>query len=166
MSAKLSVAPAPPPDMSTQLRLEFEGYAAMEDLLLKEEEALLSMQSERVVALADEKEHLTRQLEALAAQRTTLLARHGLAGNASGMREWLASHTEDSKETGLAWNRLQALSECTHRLNNINGRLINALLVHVQARLSVISGPAGANPTYGSNGLTRHAHTPKALGQA
>lgn len=155
-----------PLNMLEQLQLECEGYRALEKLLAEEEQALLAMASERVADLAGEKERLTRDLEELAANRATLLARLGVNGTPAGMREWLERHPEQRETAGNAWKQLQLASGRSHRRNESNGRLIGTLLAHVQARLNIISSAGGSNPIYGSNGMAQVLRPPKALGRA
>ena len=151
--------------LTEQLRQEFDGYCVLEHLLAKEEEALIAVASDRVAALAGEKERVTESLQELAHRRIAMLQSRGLSGDAAGMRTWLARHPERA-EAAPAWELLSSKVVATKRQNQSNGRLIDALVRHLQVRLNMISSATCANPTYGPDGHSRVARFPSALGQA
>jgi flagellar biosynthesis/type III secretory pathway chaperone len=151
--------------LTEQLRQEFECYCALEGLLVKEEAALIDVASDRVAALAGEKERVTIRLQELAHRRVAMLQSHGLSGDASGMQIWLSRHPEQA-EAAPAWALLASKVETTKRQNQTNGRLIDALVRHLQARLNLISSATCANPTYGADGLSKVARFPSVFGQA
>jgi flagellar biosynthesis/type III secretory pathway chaperone len=151
--------------LAEQLRQEFDGYCELERLLAREEEALIAVASERVAALAGEKERVTARLQELGHRRVTLLHSQGLSGDASGMQAWLARHPEET-DAAPAWALLTSKVEITRRQNKTNGRLIDALVRHLQARLNLISSATCANPTYGPDGLSKVTRFASAFGQA
>jgi flagellar biosynthesis/type III secretory pathway chaperone len=151
--------------LTEQLHQEFECYCALEGLLVKEEAALIDVASDRVAALAGEKERVTIRLQELAHRRVTMLRSQGLSGDAAGMQTWLARHPEQA-EAAPAWAQLSSKVETTKRQNQTNGRLIDALVRHLQARLNMISSATCANPTYGADGLSKVTRFPSVFGQA
>ncbi len=151
--------------VTEQLREEFECYCTLEGLLVKEEAALIAVASDRVAALAGEKERVTVRLQELARRRVAMLQSQCLSGDATGMHTWLARHPEQAGAVP-AWAQLSSKVETTKRQNQTNGRLIDALVRHLQARLNLISSATCANPTYGADGLSRLARFPSVFGQA
>jgi flagellar biosynthesis/type III secretory pathway chaperone len=151
--------------LTEQLREEFECYCSLEGLLVKEEAALIAVASDRVAALAGEKERVTMRLQELAQRRVTTLQSQGLSGDAAGMQAWLSRHPEQA-DAAPAWAQLASKVATTKRQNQTNGRLIDALVRHLQARLNLISSATCANPTYGSDGLSKVARFPSVFGQA
>ena len=155
-----------PSGLAAQLLEEYDGYCALQTLLAREEEALVAMASDRVAAIAGEKECVTRRLQELGSRRVSLLRIQGLSTDAAGMRAWLQGHPDQAAEVGPAWNKLAQKAEITNRQNRTNGRLIDALVLHLQARLSMISSATCANPTYGSNGLADTLRFPAGMRRA
>ena len=140
--------------LAVQLLEEYEVYCTLASVLEREQEALVAAASDRVAAIAGEKERVTRRLGELGSRRVTLLRAQGASGDAAGMHAWLSGHPDQAAQVGPAWARLSAIAETTRQQNKTNGRLIDALVQHLQIRLNVISSATCANPTYGSNGMT------------
>lgn len=152
--------------LAGQLLEEFEGYCALEALLSREQAALVDVASDRVAAIAGEKERVTRRLKELGTRRVALLQAQGVSGDAAGMRKWLSGHPDQAKQVGPTWDRLSEKAELTQRQNQTNGRLIDALVQHLQARLNMISSATCANPTYGPTGMAEIIRFPSAMRRA
>jgi flagellar biosynthesis/type III secretory pathway chaperone len=152
--------------MAGQLLEEYEGYCALETLLAREQEALVDVASERVAAIAGEKERVTRKLQELGVRRVSLLQAQGVSGDAAGMRKWLTRHPDLARQIGPTWDMLSDKAETTRRQNQTNGRLIDALVQHLQARLNMISSATCANPTYGPTGMAEMVRFPTGFRRA
>lgn len=150
--------------LAGQLLEEYEGYCTLASLLEREQEALIDVASDRVAALAGEKERVTHRLKELGARRVALLQAQGVSGDASGMRAWLTGHPEQARQIGSTWSKLSEKAEQTRRQNQTNGRLIDALVQHLQTRLNMISSATCANPTYGPTGKADVIRFPSGLG--
>lgn len=151
--------------MAECLGEELQAYHLLEQLLAKEESALLEVASDRVAALAAEKEPLVQRLGALSGWRASALRAEGLAPDAAGMCQWIERHPEPHA-TALAWKNLVSCADRARRRNELNGRLIRGVVHHLQVRLNLLSSAVCANQTYGADGHTRLFRAPIPLAKA
>lgn len=119
---------------------------------LREETAALAkaqVDGNELAGLAETKQRLFRELDALESQRRQAQTRLGYAEGRAGARQ--AAEEADCLD---AWLTLMALAERVRQLNATNGSLIRERMRQNQQMLDFLREAAG-KPLYGPNGQAR-----------
>ena len=121
------------------------------NVLRREQHALQQADVSVLLPLAAEKASHAQQLAELAQTREQWLAVPDSPEDQGDMEHRLADHPT----AAMAWQELLQLTEIAHRINEINGILVNQRLRYNQQRLSALQAAARGlhdNGLYGSNG--------------
>lgn len=127
------------------------------DLLRQEQTALVNADVETLLSLSETKLKQSEQLNAIAHERLTLLARAGFSADAVGVQSWLAGQSPSVAE---AWKKLLERAQTAQRLNQTNGKLIQTHLQHNQQALAALMNAANATGVYGADGQPRTGTVP------
>ncbi|ABB74619.1 flagella synthesis protein FlgN [Nitrosospira multiformis] len=129
---------------------ERDAVRAFIDVLRREQRALQQADVSVLLPLAVEKASHAQQLAGLTEAREQWLGMSGSLKDQGDMERRLADHPT----AAMAWQELLQLTETAHRINEINGILVNQRLRYNQQRLSALQAAARGlhNGLYGSNG--------------
>ncbi len=131
----------------SQLKIETDALRAFISLLEKEQQVLLSQDSDALLMMAEAKSQAAHKLTVIATARRTLL---NLDAENSSMTRWVQQFDPDIKG---AWDEILALAALAHQLNQTNGEVIQLKLRSNQKALSVLLGAAqDAAGLYGRDG--------------
>ena len=128
----------------------------MEDvitLLLREQTQLVSGSSDGLEAVVSQKNAGLDQLERLRRVRLHTLKIAGAPTDPQRMDGFVA---KDAALTRL-WQRLRALARDCHRINALNGRLVNVRLQFVDGRLDTLRRLSGNTSVYDPAGRSGYA---------
>lgn len=140
-------------DLLHTLEAESESVLKFIDLLKLEQIELEKGNTDRLVALAQEKNDVASKLAALAKQRNSALTALGLNSDRSGIEAWIERRPSDTRTRGI-WSRIVALASEASELNRVNGELIR---IRMQSNAQVLAAMQGASRTlhlYGPDGQT------------
>lgn len=133
------------------LQVELNTIQAFNEILQKEQHALIKGNIENLDFLASEKERIIEQLTNLGEQRKQFLISLGLETDTDGMKKLFS--TDDSySESNKIWDQLLALVAITSQLNETNGTIITTRLQHTQRSLTALQCAAGNISLYGPKG--------------
>jgi len=119
------------------------------ELLQHEQNLLTENQTDRLLALAEQKSALAVNLNQLAEVRRTLLNNQLPESSNDAIQAWLTTHSQE----GLArWQEIRSLAEQASQLNRINGELIQMKLRHNQQTLAALTQAARKADLYGPDG--------------
>lgn len=139
-------------ELAADLQVELNTIKAFNEILQKEQCALIKGDIEDLDFLASEKQRLIEQLTKISAQRKHFLTYRGLKADTEGMKKLLS--TEGSYfELNKKWNELLELVAITNQLNKTNGTIISTRLQHTQRSLTALQCAAGNISLYGPQGL-------------
>jgi len=145
---------------------ELCDYRKLASILSEEHTALINAREEEIAPIVSRKNELCQCLRTAGTQRISMLASQGLPSSPEGIRIWEAGLHQGEEEIMPLWIELVAVVQSADRQNRINKRLTSALLQHYQSRVNLISSVRCANPTYGSDGMTRNIRTQAEIGRA
>ena len=124
------------------LQDELTLITSLIDLMKREQQCLVTADTDTLAELTPVKtDHIT-QLGMLATQRHAALAEQGFAGSEPGMEAWLA-RKNDSAVSGIWQSALGKMREAKE-LNRINGMLINKQMTHNQNLIHAMRTPTDA----------------------
>ena len=133
-------------------------------LLEREQAMLVENLTDQLLELSEKKTADAFNLDRLAETRRALLKKNipqsgitasGDIPGADTIHAWLKTFSPD----GLAiWQKISATADRAHRLNHINGELIQMKLRHNQQSLAVLSSAADKADLYGPDG--QHSFSP------
>ncbi len=149
-------------DFTSRLHTERDALKEFITLLESEQQALISGNTEQLLALADSKLLAAHGLSKLANARNDGL--HARAGKAelSGMTAWLQANAANSLPV---WHDILQLAEQAQQLNRTNGLLIQTKLRHNQQALMVLQNAAhSTNGLYGPDGQPNLSASGRTLG--
>jgi flagellar biosynthesis/type III secretory pathway chaperone len=148
----------PPRQLFQDVRAAVEREChAIEDVitvLLREQSQLVSGSSDGLDAVVTQKNAGLDQLERLRHDRLHTLKKAGAPTDPHLMDQFVA---KDAALTRL-WQRLRALARDCHRINALNGRLVNVRLQFVDGRLDTLRRLSGKSAVYDPAG--RSGYTP------
>lgn len=127
---------------------EYATLFALLGVLRQEQSRLAAGDIAAHAPLLEEKAGLVARLSALAGQRHRRLAALGLPAEESGMHQWLAT---SSGETRAAWDELMALARDAHEANRVNGLLLGQLQARNRQAMAAL-GLGAPNGLYGASG--------------
>ncbi len=131
--------------------------------LLGEEQALLvEGKVDALMALAEQKGELYRQLQRLHDDRALLLGRMGRPNSESTIRE-LCRNLPNSL---ARWDEILQLARTAQERNRVNGKLITERLQSNQAALAVLLAATERPQLYGADGHARPTGGGRHLGSA
>jgi flagella synthesis protein FlgN len=134
-------------ELPSQLKKEGEALRTFITLLETEQQALVSQDSEHLLALADSKTQAANALSELSNIRRQQLNFNTSEYNTA---TWIKQHAPACIST---WNDIVELATRAHHLNQINGEVIQLRLRSNQKALSVLLGAAqNAAGIYGRDG--------------
>lgn len=162
----MSGAGKPPPSRIQNLLLEeaaqLRGFLS---LLEREQQALVSGETDPLLPLAEEKSaHFTR-LAGLGEARNQALAAESLPPDRAGMETWLDRHPQQPGAR-QAWQELLKLTLKARELNQVNGKLIGTRLAGNQQALATLLAAANQAALYGPDGQSRPLGGGRSLGSA
>ena len=134
-------------DFISMCREETEQVSRLVFLLEQEQAALVLGEVLRLECLADEKNRILEQLDALSKLRADLLERQGLKDR-QDLLAWLA----DKPEACTIWMVLEDALKKAMTLNTFNGQQIVRGLVQTQQALGVLRTAAASMLSYGRDG--------------
>jgi flagellar biosynthesis/type III secretory pathway chaperone len=147
-----------------EAELESRHLAQIGALLDEERAALTAGLAARLEEIVAEKINQVQALELCARRRDERLRALGFAPGQRGLMACQAAHPQGARLRAL-WNRIAEQAAAARDGNALNGRLIEARLQQVQARLAQLASTAGEAVGYGADGRA-HARPPsRALGR-
>lgn len=129
---------------------ELNTIKAFNEILQKEQRALIMGNIEDLDFLASEKERVVGLLTSLDEQRKQYLVSCGLVADADGMKKLFSN--DSYSESNKRWNELLELVAATNQLNETNGTLITTRLQHTQRSLAALQCAAGNISLYDPKG--------------
>lgn len=139
----------------TQLRQtiteEGRGVQLFVDLLLIEQKALSSGNTDDLPVLAEKKSALADRLNILTEERNATLAALGFPGTRDGMEAWCAKHPGEL-ETANIWAGVLTLAREARELNRLNGELIKLRMNTTAAALEALRASKTSLDLYGPDG--------------
>lgn len=128
---------------------EVSGFKEFRRLLLSEQEALMTANTEAISETTETKDVRYQKLNRLASDRAKLISSLGFAATKQGVFSWVNQSPED---VVALWNVLLDLAKEVQRLNDVNGKLIHTRLQYTQQTLSALLTAVNQANLYGSNG--------------
>lgn len=122
------------------------------DFLGRELKDIAGFDAEKLIGNTAAKEQRLARLAAIDRQRDALLARMGVAANASGMSTLLRDNPEFAHTMRKVWDGIIATGTQAQQLNETNGRLIASQLAYYESRMSALVRFARPESTYGADG--------------
>ena len=137
-------------DFVSRLHAERDALKAFVTSLETEQQALISGNTEQLLALADSKVLAAQELSKLATTRTDELRTRGAKIDSGGMTAWLQANAANSLPV---WHDILQLAEQAKQLNRTIGILIQTKLRYNQQALMVLQNAAhGVTGLYGPDG--------------
>ena len=144
--------------VSQTLVLEAATIRQFVELLKLEQASLSTGPADELLALIDQKDKLTIQINSLAAQRNKSLDAEGFSPDRIGVEAWCAKHSTEETASN-AWTSILALANDARELNRLNGELIQIRLQYNNKALEALQGGKKTLDLYGPDGQsTTHAH--------
>lgn len=136
------------------LKRELLAFRQFHALLQAEQDALISGNTDSLIALAQQKNEKAIELAQLAEQRNRLLTDRAGSTKQIGMEAWLDGFDPGDKQgAGKLWRELIELARNAKALNQHNGQLIHTRLARNQQALAVLmSANATTSNLYGKDG--------------
>jgi flagellar biosynthesis/type III secretory pathway chaperone len=131
------------------LRTEARAFEAFASTLQAEQESLVKNDIETLTALAQTKQQQIDRLNQLADQRLQAIAQLGHPRNRAGMEAWALQAGRDAVE---AWQAVLQSAAEVHRINRINGDLIDTHLQRNRQALHAVLRASGHASLYGPDG--------------
>jgi flagellar biosynthesis/type III secretory pathway chaperone len=153
---------APAYDAGT-LQAELAGFRSLLDVLHQEQDALRRANADALPALAAVKQREVQALSAFAAGRAQTLAGAGRAATRAAAEALLVERGADPAAVSAAWDELERLVTDAHRINALNGVLIDAQQSYFSRALAALSTAVGDSPVYGADGRTQFGMGSRAL---
>lgn len=149
-------------DFTSHLHAERDALKAFVTLLETEQQALLSGNTEQLLALADSKVLAAQRLSQLANVRSEGLRARAGQIEPGGMTSWLRANAANSLPL---WHDILQLAEQAQQLNRTNGVLIQTKLRHNQQALMTLQNAAhSTNTLYGPDGQPNLSASGRTLG--
>jgi flagellar biosynthesis/type III secretory pathway chaperone len=134
--------------------------------LLEEERAVLAGEEPwRLESLAAEKTAQVRALDLYAGRRRALLERCGVPATPAGLAACFTAAGAPGRRLAEVWREVASLAMEARDGNELNGKLIQMRLSHVQGRLASLDAAIGTERIYGADGRTRALPGSRVLGQ-
>ena len=130
---------------------EAQSVQEFVDLLLVEQKALSSGDTDELPILAESKGKLADHLNQLAEQRNAALATLGFGANRDGMESWCAKYP-DEQEVARIWANVLTLAREARELNRLNGELIKLRMNATAAALEALRASKSSLDLYGPDG--------------
>jgi len=131
-------------------------------LLVKEEQLLVSGETDALMALAQQKTEQYRKLQRLNDDRLRLLTQIGLPADDESVRKLCGAEPN----AAAPWDTVLELARDAQARNTRNGKLITELMQHNQAALSTLLSAADQPALYGADGQSRPIGGGRKLGSA
>ncbi len=149
-------------NLNTCLLTERDALVSFVALLEVEQQALLGADTEKLLALSDDKIQAANELGKLAMERRDEFNVSGAPEKAGGIAEWLQSN---DTELLPVWRSIQYLAEKAQQMNRTNGILIQSRLRYNQQALMALQNAArSTNGLYGPDGQPHLETSGRALG--
>jgi flagella synthesis protein FlgN len=133
--------------LASQLKVENDALRTFITLLEREQQILLSQDSEALLSLAESKSNAAIKLTEIANTRRQQL---NLTAANSDMTNWIQKFAPDVR---VVWDEILELAARAHHLNQTNGEVIQLKLRSNQKALTVLLGAAqDAAGLYGRDG--------------
>lgn len=136
------------------LSAENKALRSFIDVLLGEQQVLLSGKFDQLALFADPKTKLVGELTLLAEQRLQLLRNCGVIANRAGMEQLLNEHYAGDSRESDAWEQLLHLATVANQANVSNGLLIASRMTHTQQALQTLFSAARLPTAYAPDGST------------
>jgi flagella synthesis protein FlgN len=138
----------------TTLRDEQQLITALVDLMQREQQLLISADSDGLATTTAQKSTLVLQMGTLANLRHQALGAAGFAASEAGMDAWLAGANDGAART--LWLETLERTRAAKELNRVNGMLINKQMSNTQVVLNAMRTPAAGAEAgfYGPSGQT------------
>jgi len=146
-----ATATSVPSQLLQVLLSESEAVQRFTELLLREQDALKSAQTDELPTFAENKTQLAQALNQLSAQRNSVLAASGFASDRAGIEAWCAKHASE-KRVAEVWEAILTLAREARELNRLNGELIAIQLQYNAKALDALRGGDSALKLYGRDG--------------
>ncbi len=152
----------PAADLIACLQAEHDAWKGFVTLLETEQQALVSGNTEQLLALVDSKVLAAQSLGKLANERRESLLACGGKVETDGLTSWLQTNAANSLPV---WNGILQLSEQAQQLNRTNGILIQTRLRQNQQALMVLQNATDStNGLYGPDGQPSMSASGRTLG--
>lgn len=136
------------------LAQEAEAVRLFSELLRSEHQALISNDTDKLPALADEKEKIAFRLKDFSEQRNAELRFQGCSADAEGMGEWRVKYPDEKGIAGL-WDAILLKAREAKELNSVNGELIKIHMDYNGKALEILRHGNDPLELYGSDGQSR-----------
>ena len=143
-------------DFAKTLDAELRAFRDFMQILQNEQETLIQGNIDHLIELARLKSEKIILLSQLAEQRNHFLRSQGCASDHAGMMHWLErQHGGAMPQIAEIWQQLLDEAKTAHRLNQINGSMIETRLINNQQALAVLKAAANQSGLYGPDGQTQ-----------
>lgn len=137
------------------LTAELQCANALEAVLKREHDILLSSVPEEITRISAEKQLLMRQLQQQLVQRDQFLLQFSLPPGNPGTDKLLKDQPAESR-AAMLWKALRELAVALRDQNEINGGIVSLGQRHTKQALQILSGRKNDNDyTYGPEGTPR-----------
>lgn len=137
------------------LTAELQCAKALEAVLKREHDILLSSVPEEITSISSEKQLLMKQLQQQLVQRDRFLLQFSLPPGNPGTDLLLKDQPAETRAATL-WKALRELAVALRDQNEINGGIVSLGQRHTKQALQILSGRKSNNDhTYGPEGTQR-----------
>jgi flagella synthesis protein FlgN len=136
------------------LAQEAEAVRLFSELLRNEHQVLTCDDTDKLPALADEKEKIAFRLKDFSEQRNAELRVQGCSADAEGMGEWRAKYPAE-KDVAELWDAILSNAREAKELNRVNGELIKIRMDYNGRALEILRHGNDPLELYGSDGQSR-----------
>ena len=130
-------------------KLALEGFI---NILNQEQAALIDGDSDQVLKLSEQKSIFVDQLNRFESQRQPQFNAFLLKEQMVTYNSWIADLDDSAK---VIWDELLSLAKVAHRINQINGELIQTHLQNNQQALTLLMSLANRANLYGADGQSK-----------
>ncbi len=128
---------------------ELDTFNQFKQLLVTEQEHLVSGDSSTLLDIANSKASQIDRLNALFAEQLKVISSLGYAADKKGITDWVEHCSSEQRQL---WDTLVNLVTEIQQANKINGKLVNTRLQHTQQLLSSLMAAANQASLYGPSG--------------
>lgn len=140
--------------LSGMLKNERDAMAALAVILREEQRTLVRGELEQLPAFAESKAARILELTRIGSQRVEWQRKVGIGPGKKAMVALLHEHATGAPLSTVAWRKLIEATEDAHRINDVNGTLINARLSATQQAIGILFSAAKLDGAYTPDGRT------------
>ncbi len=139
----------------------------LDEILLREREAIRQRDSSDIHQLLQEKTNLLQQLEHNGIERIRMLEEAGFEASDQGVQDYLQQQTpNEAPQLGVAWDGLKASLESCRTANIVNGKIIHRSRQQINLLLDMMRGQSNTPRLYTQTGSNTTAQRQLPLAKA